>query len=146
MQSSDNSTPDVDMNQIKASIHDAIQKLLSQRKSIIHEFTERLKLLESERNSALQKNETNLIELGVKKENVPSVPPLNLNLGVIRKLDNIHIENLLKDFMLPKVEYSSSVLLDYLSISYTDFKKFVQENHEFIDYKGKNKGRIYFLK
>lgn len=136
----------VDMEKVKATIHDSVQKLLLQRKWIIQDFADRLKLLESERTAALKVNESHLKELGVKNEDIPPPPPLNLNLGMIRKLDNSQIIILLKDFMEPSVEYSSSVLLDYLGISYTDFKKFVQEYPEVIHFRGKNKGRVYLLK
>ena len=135
----------VDMEKIKASIDDAIQKLLKERKWIIQEYADKLQKLQDDRAAALGQNEGHLKELGVKEADIPAPPPLNVNLGMIRKLDNSQIMSLLKDFMQPAVEYSSSVLLDYLGISYMDFKKFVHQNSGFINFKGKNKGRVYIL-
>ena len=135
----------VDMAKIKAAIEDAIQRLLNERKSIIHDFTERLKILDNERNTALKLNSDYLKELGFDSEAIPAAPPLNLSLGTIRKLNNIQIMSLLKDFMEPVVEYSSSVLMDCLLISYKDFKEFVDLNPSFICGSGKNKGRSYML-
>jgi hypothetical protein len=136
----------VDMAQIKAAIDDSIQRLLEQRKWIIRDFTEKLKALDAERENLLRSNAANLKELGVKDSDIPAPPPLNLQLGSIRKLDDNQIITLLKEFMEPSVEYSSSVLLDYLLVSYMDFKKFVERNPSFIFGRGKNKGRYYLLK
>ena len=139
------SIPDVDMNKVKATIQDSIQQLLNQRKLIIQDFTERLKSLDAERDAALKVNEGHLKELGVKDDNIPAPPALNLNLGSIRKLSNNQIMSILTDFMEPTVKYSSSAILDYLMISYVDFRKFVQENPSFLLGEGKNKGRSYML-
>jgi hypothetical protein len=145
MQNPANTIPDVDMNKIKATIQDSIQQLLNQRKWIIQDFTERLKLLDAERDAALKLNEGHLKELGVKDDNIPAPPALNLNLGSIRKLSNNQIVSLLKEFMEPTVKYSSSEILAHLMISYLDFRKFVHENPSFLLGEGKNKGRSYML-
>ena len=135
----------VDMEKIKASMAVAIDKLLNERKWIIQEYADKLQKLQNDRAAALGQNEGHLKELGVKEADIPAPPPLNVNLGVIRKLDNSQILSLLKDFMRPDVQYSGTVLKDYLGISYMDFKKFVHQNSGFIDFKGKNKGRVYIL-
>jgi hypothetical protein len=145
MQNPANTIPDVDMNKIKATIQDSIQQLLNQRKWIIQDFTERLKSLDAERDAALKLNEGHLKELGVKDDNIPAPPALNLNLGFTRKLSNNQIMSLLKEFMEPTVKYSSSEILAHLMISYVDFRKFVQENPSFLLGEGKNKGRSYML-
>jgi hypothetical protein len=145
MQNPANTIPDVDMNKIKATIQDSIQQLLNQRKWIIQDFNERLKLLDAERDAALKLNEGYLKELGVSEGDIPAPPALNLNLGSIRKLSNNQIMSLLKEFMEPAVKYSSSEILAHLMISYVDFRKFVEENPSFLLGEGKNKGRYYML-
>ena len=146
MKTLENTIPEpVDMAKIKASIDDAIQRLLNDRKYIIQDFTERLKILDNERNTALNHNSEYLKELGFKSDDIPAPPPLNLSLGTIRKLTKNQITSILTDFMDPKIQYSSSVLMDRLLISYKDFKRFVEENPSFINGSGKNKGRYYVL-
>jgi hypothetical protein len=48
--------------------------------------------------------------------------------------------------MKPDQEYTSPQIIGYLSITYTDFRNFLKSNPDFIQPKGKNKGRVYMLK
>jgi hypothetical protein len=136
----------VDIAHVRSVLDDAIHSLIQERKHIIKEFKRKLQELEVERSAALKHNEAHLRELGVKEEAIPPAPPLNLNLGSNRKLDNSQIVSMLNDFMEPSSAYSSSVLLDYLGISYRDFRNFVLQNPSFITGEGKNKGRLYKLR
>jgi hypothetical protein len=80
-------------------------------------------------------------------EDIPPIPHLSLFEGQkTRKLEHSQIKTLLKGFMKPDQEYTSPQIIGYLSITYTDFRNFLKSNPDFIQPKGKNKGRVYMLK
>ncbi len=87
-----------------------------------------------------------LLEMGMNVEDIPPIPHLSLFEGQkTRKLEHFQIKTILKGFMKPDQEYTSPQIISYLSITYADFRNFLKSNPDFIQAKGKNKGRIYIL-
>ena len=135
--------PVVDLSKTTDQIQQTIKALLSERNWIIDHYAEKIRELESQRDSELQSNSQNLSRLGYNAEDI--LPPVGIRppLGTTRKLKYAQIKQLLSEFMKDGEEYPSPVLTDYLGIAYRDFRKFVKENEDFIVAKGKNKGRVY---
>ena len=141
------SRPTVDLTDAKRVIEETTKRLLEERNWIIQDYFQRAKQLESDREKELQRNESMLLEMGMNVEDIPPIPHLSLFEGQrTRKLEHSQIKMLLKGFMKPDDEYTSPQIISYLSISYVDFRKFLKANTDFIQAKGKNKGRVYTLK
>jgi hypothetical protein len=138
--------PTVDLSKAKEVLQETTNRLLEERNWIIQDYFQRAKQLESEREKELQRNESMLLEMGMNVEDIPPIPHLSFFEGArTRKLDHSQIKILLQGFMMPNEEYTSPQITSYLSISYIDFRNFLKSNPDFIQSKGKNKGRIYSL-
>ena len=138
--------PTVDLSKAKEVLQETTKRLLEERNWIIQDYFQRAKQLESEREKELQRNESMLLEMGMNAEDIPPIPHLSLFEGQrTRKLEHAQIKMLLKGFMKPNEEYISPQITSYLSISYVDFRNFLKSNTDFIQTKGKNKGRVYYL-
>ena len=137
--------PVVDLTKTTEQIQQTIKALLSDRRWIIDHYAGRIRELEVLRDSELQKNSENLTRLGHNPDNLLPTVGIRPPIGTVRKLKDTQIKQLLSDFMKQGEEYPSPVLTDYLGIAYRDFRKFVKGNSDFIEAKGKNKGRVYFL-
>ena len=139
--------PTVDLSKAKEVLQETTKRLLEERNWIIQDYLQRAKQLETDREKELQRNESMLLEMGMNAEDIPPIPHLSLFEGqTTRKLEHAQIEMLLKGFMKPDEEYTSPQIISYLSITYTDFRNFLKSNPDFIQPKGKNKGRVYMLK
>jgi len=139
--------PTVDLSKAKEVLQETTNRLLDERNWIIQDYLQRAKQLEADREKELQRNEALLLEMGMSPEDIPPIPHLSLFEGQkTRKLEHSQIKILLKGFMKPDQEYTSPQIISYLSITYTDFRNFLKSNPDFIQPKGKNKGRIYMLK
>jgi len=120
---------------------------MEERNWIIQDYLQRAKQLEAHREKELQRNESMLLEMGMNAEDIPPIPHLSLFEGqTTRKLEHAQIKMLLKGFMKQNHEYTSPQIISYLSITYADFRNFLKSNPDFIQPKGKNKGRVYILK
>ena len=140
------SRPTVDLTDAKRVIEETTKRLLEERNWIIQDYFQRAKQLESEREKELQRNESMLLEMGMNVEDIPPIPHLSIFEGArTRKLDHSQIKTLLQGFMMPNEEYTSPQITSYLSISYIDFRNFLKSKPDFIQAKGKNKGRVYCL-
>lgn len=140
------SRPTVDLTDAKRVIEETTKRLLEERNWIIQDYFQRAKQLEADREKELQRNESMLLEMGMNVEDIPPIPHLSLFEGQrTRKMEHTQIKILLKGFMKPNEEYTSPQITSYLSIPYTDFRKFLKSNPDFIQAKGKNKGRVYYL-
>jgi hypothetical protein len=145
--STEKSRPTVDLTDAKRVIEETTKRLLEERNWIIQNYLQKAKQLEADREKELQRNESMLLEMGMNVEDIPPIPHLSLFEGQkTRKLEHSQIKTLLKGFMKPDEEYTSPQITSYLSISYTDFRNFLKSNPDFIQAKGKNKGRVYILK
>ena len=141
------SRPTVDLTDAKRVIEETTKRLLEERNWIIQDYLQRAEQLEADREKELQRNESMLLEMGMNVEDIPPIPHLSLfEVQKTRKLEHTQIKALLKDFMKPDAEYTSPQIISYLSITYTDFRNFLKSNPDFIQPKGKNKGRVYILK
>ena len=139
--------PTVDLSKAKEVLQETTKRLLEERYWIIQDYLQRAKQLEADREKELQRNESMLLEMGMNVEDIPPIPHLSIFEGArTRKLDHSQIKTLLKGFMKPDEEYTSPQITSYLSISYIDFRNFLKSNPDFIQPKGKNKGRVYMLK
>lgn len=139
--------PTVDLSKAKEVLQETTNRLLEERNWIIQNYLQRAKQLETDREKELQRNESMLLEMGMNVEDIPPIPHLSIFEGArTRKLDHSQIKTLMQGFMMPNEEYTSPQITSYLSISYTDFRNFLKSNPDFIQAKGKNKGRIYILK
>jgi hypothetical protein len=139
--------PTVDLSKAKEVLQETTKRLLEERNWIIQDYLQRARQLESDREKELQTNESMLLEMGMNAEDIPPIPHLSLSEGqTTRKLEHAQIKMLLKSFMKPDEEYTSPHIISYLSITYTDFRNFLKSNPDFIQPKGKNKGRVYMLK
>jgi hypothetical protein len=139
--------PTVDLSKAKEVLQETTNRLLEERNWIIQNYLQKAKQLEADREKELQRNESMLLEMGMNVEDIPPIPHLSLFEGQkTRKLEHSQIKTLLKGFMKPDEEYTSPQITSYLSISYTDFRNFLKSNPDFIQAKGKNKGRVYILK
>jgi hypothetical protein len=144
--STETSRPTVDLTDAKRVIEETKKRLLEERNWIIQDYLQRARQLESDREKELQRNESMLLEMGMNAEDIPPIPHLSLFEGQkTRKLEHSQIKTLLKGFMKPDQEYTSPQIISYLSIAYTDFRNFLKSNPDFIQPKGKNKGRVYSL-
>jgi hypothetical protein len=138
--------PTVDLSKAKEVLQETTSRLLDERNWIIQDYLQRAKQLEADREKELQRNESMLLEMGMSAEDIPPIPHLSLFEGQkTRKLENAQIKMLLKGFMKPDQEYTSPQIISYLSITYADFRNFLKSNPDFIQPKGKNKGRVYYL-
>ena len=145
--STEKSRPTVDLTDAKRVIEETTKRLLEERNWIIQDYLQRAKQLEADREKELQRNESMLLEMGMNAEDIPPIPHLSLFEGQkTRKLEHAQIKMLLKGFMKPDQEYTSPQIISYLSITYADFRNFLKSNPDFIQPKGKNKGRVYILK
>jgi hypothetical protein len=139
--------PTVDLSKAKEVLQETTSRLLDERNWIIQDYLQSAKQLEADREKELQRNEALLLEMGMSPEDIPPIPHLSLFEGQkTRKLEHTQIKILLKGFMKPDQEYTSPQIISYLSITYTDFRNFLKSNPDFIQPKGKNKGRVYMLK
>lgn len=139
--------PTVDLSKAKEVLQETTKHLLDERNWIIQDYLQRARQLESDREKELQRNESMLLEMGMNVEDIPPIPHLSLFEGQkTRRLEHAQIKMLLKAFMKPDAEYTSPQIISYLSISYVDFRNFLKSNPDFIQPKGKNKGRVYILK
>jgi hypothetical protein len=139
--------PNVDLSKAKEVLQETTKHLLDERNWIIQDYLQRARQLESDREKELQRNESMLLEMGMNVEDIPPIPHLSLFEGQkTRKLEHSQIKTLLQGFMKRDQEYTSPQIVSYLSISYVDFRKFLKSNPDFIQPKGKNKGRVYILK
>lgn len=139
--------PTVDLSKAKEVLQETTKRLLEERNWIIQDYLQRAKQLEADREKELQRNESMLLEMGMNAEDIPPIPHLSIFEGArTRKLDHSQIKTLLQGFMMPNEEYTSPQITSYLSISYIDFRNFLKSNPDFIQPKGKNKGRVYILK
>jgi hypothetical protein len=138
--------PTVDLSKAKEVLQETTNRLLDERNWIIQDYLQRAKQLEGDREKELQRNESMLLEMGMNLENIPPIPHLSLFEGQkTRKLEHAQIKMLLKGFMKQNQEFTSPQIIGYLSITYTDFRNFLKSNPDFIQAKGKNKGRVYSL-
>jgi hypothetical protein len=138
--------PTVDLSKAKEVLQETTKRLLDERNWIIQDYLQRAKQLEADREKELQRNESMLLEMGMNVEDIPPIPHLSIFEGArTRKLDHSQIKTLLQGFMMPNEEYTSPQITSYLSISYIDFRNFLRSNPDFIQAKGKNKGRVYCL-
>jgi hypothetical protein len=145
--STEKSRPTVDLTDAKRVIEETTKRLLEERNWIIQDYLQRANQLETDREKELQRNESMLLEMGMNAEDIPPIPHLSLFEGQkTRKLEHSQIKMLLKGFMKQNQEYTSPQIIGYLSITYTDFRNFLKSNPDFIQPKGKNKGRVYMLK
>jgi len=139
--------PTVDLSKAKEVLQETTKHLLDERNWIIQDYLQRAKQLEGDREKELQRNESMLLEMGMNAEDIPPIPHLSLFEGqTTRKLEHAQIKMLLKGFMKQNHEYTSPQIISYLSITYADFRNFLKSNPDFIQPKGKNKGRVYILK
>ena len=139
--------PTVDLSKAKEVLQETTKHLMEERNWIIQDYLQRAKQLEADREKELQRNESMLLEMGMNVEDIPPIPHLSIFEGArTRKLDHSQIKTLLQGFMMPNEEYTSPQIISYLSISYIDFRNFLKSNPDFIQPKGKNKGRVYMLK
>ena len=138
--------PTVDLSKAKEVLQETTKRLLEERNWIIQDYFQRAKQLESEREKELQRNESMLLEMGMNVDDIPPIAHLSLFNGqTTRKLEHAQIKMLLQGFMKRDQEYTSPQIISYLSISYVDFRNFLKSNPDFIQPKGKNKGRVYCL-
>ena len=138
--------PTVDLSKAKEVLQETTKRLLEERNWIIQDYLQRAEQLEADREKELQRNESMLLEMGMNVEDIPPIPHLSIFEGQkTRKLEHTQIKMLLKGFMKRDQEYTSPQIISYPSITYTDFRNFLKSNTDFIQAKGKNKGRIYCL-
>ena len=137
--------PAIDLQTTESMIKQSIDSLIKERSWLIEHYSRRINDLVNDRDTELQKNAELLAKFGFSIEKLPPLQFIRTGLGCSRKLEQSQIKHLLSQFMKQDEEYASPVLTDYLGIVYRDFRKFVQENPDFIKAKGKNRGRLYSL-
>jgi hypothetical protein len=107
------------------------EQLLSERRSILDDFTHELRALEDKRDKALMQNFVSMKKLGVEEDLLPMPPGETEEEGQtghshLRKLTHSQIKRYLRYFMERGKKYPTSVLLSYLRITQKDFKEFAK--------------------
>ena len=108
--------------------------LMRNRAFIREDFYHRMKKLEAERDAELQRNYSQLQQLGMPEEQMP-LPPEDEEQkqkrsadGKPRKLTDTEIKRVLQEMMEPKKLYTASQLIGFLQICYKDFSEFYQKH------------------
>lgn len=139
--------PAINIEEAQSAIQKSISDLLREREWLIDDYSKRFDALIKEMEVELQRNLDLLSKFGYDTERLAPIPFFRSHHGVAsRKLSGNQIKQLLSSFMKHGEEYSSTVITNHLGIVYRDFRKFVIQTSDFIGSKGKNRGRVYFLK
>jgi hypothetical protein len=121
-----------------------IKVLQDQRVAIQNEYNDQMQRLLARRNEALTQNATNLIKLGIKEQDITTLPTdVIIERKCSNRLSHNQMRQSLEDFMKLGEGYPSPILTEQLGVSYPVFLKFLQQNTDFIEAVGKNKGRVY---
>jgi len=129
--------PTIDLHTTESMIKQSVDALLKERNWLIDHYSNKINELVRDRDDELKKNAENLSKFGYNTENLPPTQFIRTGFASYRKLEFPQIKELLSKFMQQGEEYTSPVLIDYLGIVYREFRKFVQENPDFIQAKGK---------